>query len=94
MIGPKVVLNLMDGLVAAYAGGPESHPNFAVHHATLLASRDPVALDVIALQRLERWRAVAKLPPIGSLAAHVQFAGQMGLGNGDPARIELRDLRR
>ncbi len=41
----KVVLNLMDGLVAAYAGGPLSQPNYAVRHATPYASKDPVALD-------------------------------------------------
>ncbi len=53
LIGKKVVLNLMDGLAAQYAGGPQSQPNYAVHHATLLASKDPVAIDAIALQRIE-----------------------------------------
>ena len=92
VIANKVVLNLMDGLIAAYAGGPESHPNYAVHNATLLASRDPVAIDVIALRRLEDKRIEAKLPPIGRLAAHVQIAGQIGVGNAD--RIELKSLGR
>src|SRR5213078_2786544 len=44
LIAKKVVFNLMDGLVAQYAGGPPSQPNYAVHHATLYASKDPVAL--------------------------------------------------
>ncbi len=90
----KVVLNIMDGLVAAYAGGPESHPNYAVHEATLLASKDPVAIDALALRRLEQLRAGAKLPAIGQLAAHVQIAAQMGLGNADFGRIEVRNLSR
>ena len=38
----------MDGLVAQYAGGPQSQPNYAIHHATLYASKDPVALDAVA----------------------------------------------
>ena len=46
-IGPKVVLNLMDGLLAQYAGGPESQPGYAFPFATLYASKDPVAIDAI-----------------------------------------------
>ncbi|MBA2623383.1 MAG: DUF362 domain-containing protein [Chthoniobacterales bacterium] len=94
VIRNKVVLHIMDGLLAAYAGGPESHPSYAVHEATMLASKDPVAIDTLALRRIERLRANAKLPPIGELAAHVQIAGQMGLGVADPTRIELRELSR
>lgn len=94
LIRPKVVLHIMDALVAAYAAGPEAHPNYAIHHATLLASKDPVALDAIALRQIERWRAEKKLPPIGDLAAHVKIAGQMGLGNAEPARIQVKTLER
>lgn len=94
LVGRKVVLNIMDGLVAAYAAGPESHPNYALHHATLLASKDPVALDAVALNRIEEWRAQRRLPPIGALASHVEMAAQMGLGNADPARIQVRNLER
>jgi hypothetical protein len=92
LLGKKVVLNIMDGLAAQYAGGPQSQPNYAVHHATLLASRDPVALDAVALQRINAWRAKAKLPPIDRLANHIQIAGQVGLGHADPARIEVRNV--
>lgn len=94
VIGKKVVLNLMDGLAAQYAGGPQSQPNYAVHHATLFASKDPVALDAIALQQIDQWRVKAKLPPIGRLAAHVQVAGQIGIGNADLARIDVRSADR
>jgi hypothetical protein len=94
IISKKVVLNIMDGLVAGYAAGPQSHPNYSLHHATLLASRDPVAIDAIALERIERWRANAKLPAIGELAAHVQIAGQFGLGNADRTRLRLQEVAR
>ena len=94
LIGKKVVLNVMDGLVAQYAGGPQSQPNYAVHHATLLASKDPVAIDALALQRIDEWRKKAELPSIGKLANHVQVAGQVGLGNADPDRIEIRNVGR
>jgi len=94
LIGKKVVLNIMDGLAAQYAGGPQSQPNYAVHHATILASKDPVAIDTVALQRIDGWRANAKLPPVGRLANYVQTAGQTGLGHADPARIEVRNVPR
>lgn len=89
-IGPKVVLNIMDGLVAQYAGGPESHPNFAVHHATILASRDPVAIDALAVRQIEEWRAKARMAPIAPLAQHVQAAGQLRIGNAEV--FEVRNV--
>ena len=91
-IGPKVVLNLMDGLLAQYAGGPESQPGYAFPFATLYASKDPVAIDAIALRQLEEWRKKRKVPPIKRLGAHVQVAGEFGLGNADLSRIEIRDV--
>ncbi len=92
LIAKKVVFNLMDGLIAQYAGGPQSQPNYATHHAMLYASRDPVALDAVALKRLEEWRARASLPKIGRLAAYIDFASQLGLGNSAPNRIEVRNI--
>src|SRR6266545_7064144 len=94
IIAKKVVFNLMDGLIAQYAGGPQPQPNYAVHNATLYASKDKVALDAIALKRLEEWRARASLPAIGRLAAYVGFASQLGLGNSALNRIEVRNIGR
>jgi len=91
-IGPKVVLNLMDGLLAHYAGGPESQPGYAFPFATLYASKDPVAIDAIVLRQLEEWRKKRKLPPIKRLGAHVMVAEQFGLGNANLSRIEIRDV--
>jgi hypothetical protein len=89
-IGPKVVLNIMDGLVAQYAGGPQSHPNYAMHHATILASKDPVAIDALAVRQIEEWRVKARLAPITPLAQHVQAAGQLKIGNAEV--IEVRNV--
>src|SRR6059036_2086454 len=94
IIAKKVVFNLMDGLIAQYAGGPQSQPNYATHHATLYASKDPVALDAIALKYFEQWRARGSLPAIGRLAAYVGFASQLGLGNSALNRIEVRNFGR
>ena len=91
-IGQKVVLNLMDGLLAQYAGGPASQPAYSFPFATLYASKDPVAIDAIALKNLEAWRKKTKVPPIKRMGAQVQVAAEIGLGNADLSRIEIRDV--
>ena len=94
LIAKKVVFNLMDGLIAQYAGGPQPQPNYAVHHATLYASKDPVALDAVALKRLEEWRKRGSLRPVGPVAAYIDFASQLGLGNSATNRIEVKNIGR
>jgi len=88
------VFNLMDGLIAQYAGGPQPQPNYAIHQATLYASKDPVALDAVALKYFEQWRTRASLPAISPMAAYVDYAGQIGLGNAAPNRIEVKNIGR
>src|SRR5437667_210996 len=93
LIAKKVVFNLMDGLIAQHAGGPQPQPNYAVHRGTLYASKDPVALDAMALKLLEEWRVRTNLRPIGSVAAYIDFASQLGVGNSATNRIEARNIR-
>jgi len=94
IISQKVVLNIMDGLLAQYGGGPASQPNFALNHGTLYASKDPVALDSVALKQLETWRTKESFPPIGRLASYIQTAPTVGLGNSDASRIEVKNVGR
>jgi uncharacterized protein (DUF362 family) len=92
-IGSKVVLHMMDGLVALYAGGPIGNTNYAVQYGTLYCSKDPVALDAIAVRKIDQWRLGSKLNPVSSSAKWLQTALLYGLGNSDPNRIEIRDVR-
>jgi len=94
VVSQKVVLNMMDGLLAQYGGGPESQPNFALHHNTLYASKDPVALDAVGLKQLDAFRTKANFPPIGRLASYIQTATTVGLGNSDTSRIEVKNVGR
>ena len=94
IIAKKVVLHLMDGLVAQYAAGPRSEPNYAVHYATLMASKDPVAIDSIALRQIEEWRAKEKLPSLKEAAGYLPIAVQYGLGKADPRQIEIKTVGR
>jgi hypothetical protein len=86
---PKVVLHLLDGLIAQYAGGPVGDPNYAYSQATLYASTDPVALDALAARRIEEWRRATKLPSIAKRTAWLEIAEQMGLGESAESRLQL-----
>src|SRR5436190_3704198 len=94
LIARKVVLNLMDGLMAQYAGGPQPQPNYAMHHGTLYASKDPVALDAVALKLLEESRKRGSLRPVGPVAAYIDLASELGLGNSATNRIEVKNIGR
>ncbi|MDB6173264.1 MAG: hypothetical protein JWL59_2575 [Chthoniobacteraceae bacterium] len=89
-IGAKVVLHILDGLVAQYAGGPSGNPNYAFAHGTLYASKDPVAIDTVAVRQLEAWRHEARLPPIGARAEWLHTASELGLGNAE--HIDLKKI--
>jgi uncharacterized protein (DUF362 family) len=92
----KVVVHILDALVAEYAGGPRFDPQFTRSIGAIYASRDPVAIDSIVLKRLELWRSQdqqGRIDPIGRAASHVHDAAALGLGTDDPARIQLIRLR-
>jgi uncharacterized protein (DUF362 family) len=91
-VGAKVVLNIMDGLIAQYAGGPGPNPNYAFPHATIYASRDAVAIDSVAAHNIEAWRKMAKLPPIAKHVEWLKTAEQAGLGVADMSRIKLESV--
>lgn len=92
LVGKKVALNIIDGLVAQYAGGPQSQPFFSEHHATIYASKDPVALDAVALKKLEEWRKRGSLPAMARMSSYVQAAAQIGLGNAAPEKIQIKHV--
>jgi len=88
----KVVVHILDALIAQYAGGPRFDPQFTKSIGAIYVSRDPVAVDSLVLARLEKWRAAdkqGKIDAIGKTASHVHSAASYNLGTDDPARIQL-----
>jgi hypothetical protein len=88
----KVVVHIMDAMIAQYAGGPRFNPVFTRQLGGVYVSRDPVAIDAITLQRLERFRTESssgRIDPIGRSAAHVHDATTFDLGTDDASRIQL-----
>jgi len=90
----KVVLHILDALVAQYAAWPDFAAHYSITHGAIYASRDPVALDAISLPLLEEWRIEGNLPPIGNRARHVITAGRAGLGEADAEKVALRQVWR
>jgi hypothetical protein len=85
----KVVVNILDALVAEYAGGPQFDPQFTQSIGAIYVSRDPVAIDSLVLRRVEGWRRRNHIDPIGKTASHIASAALYNLGTNDPRRIQL-----
>ena len=89
----KVVLNILDGVKAAYHGGPGATVrHYAWEHKTLYFATDPVALDHIGWKAIDEQRvAVGRLPIalmkpdehsqwLNGQVEHIELAGNFGLG--------------
>jgi uncharacterized protein (DUF362 family) len=87
------VFQIMDGLIALYAGAPIGDANYAIHYGTLYASKDPVAMDAVALRKIDEWRLRAQMDPASKTAKYLQTAFSYGLGNADLNKIEVVDVR-
>jgi Domain of unknown function (DUF362) len=85
----KVVVNILDALIAEYAGGPFFNPQFTQSIGAIYVSRDPVAIDSLVLRRIEAWRKRARIDALGKTASHVADAANYNLGTNDPRRIQL-----
>lgn len=91
----KVVVNILDAMVSQYAGGPHFDPQFTKSIGALYVSRDAVAIDALALARMEQWRAAdrdGRIDPIGKAAGYIHTAAMDNLGTDDPRRIQLIKL--
>lgn len=94
---PKTVLHISDGMIIKYAGNRSFDANFAATPGILLASKDPVALDSMAVDRFEQLRlnpgpGVPPIPKIGNVP-HLAGAALVGAGNADPAKIEIVNVK-
>lgn len=86
----KLRLHLLNGLKGIFDQGAEPSP-YQWFHDGLLLSRDPVALDAVALRILEETRAAHGLRPLrekGLPPKYIDTAAGRGLGTNDPGLIE------
>jgi hypothetical protein len=62
-LSDRVVLNIVDALMCQYEGEERGRLHYSATLNELRLSKDPVALDVLSLQELDRQRSAAKAPP-------------------------------
>ncbi len=89
-LGGKCVLHILDALAVTYAGGPGPNPQAAAIHKTLYASRDPVALDSLGVELLEKWRKGSSFGAIGTKSAWLRGTA---VGNSEPTNMILSPAR-
>jgi hypothetical protein len=85
----KVVIHILDALVAQCAGGPAYNPLFCQDLGSIYVGRDPVAIDSLALPRLERMRYYLNVPDVGNTSTYLTSASVLGLGTTDRRRIQF-----
>lgn len=89
----KLVLNVMDGLIAGYAGGLGFKPRYSWNYGALYFSTDPVAIDSLCVDVLDTKGREARVPLIRPIATHIATATRLGLGQADPAKIDLSEAK-
>lgn len=92
-IGDHVALLITDALLAQYQGGPASYLEFSRPRQELWFSRDPVAIDTIAVKELAKERKRLDLPAVNLNLEIYQNATLLQLGIGDTSRIMIEKVR-
>jgi Domain of unknown function (DUF362) len=85
----KVVVHILDALVAQCAGGPSFNPLFCQSFGAIYVGRDPVAIDSLVLPRLDQMRRNLNVPSAGNASSYVRSAAILGLGTTDRRRIQF-----
>jgi hypothetical protein len=93
-VGDRVVLNITDALIAQYEGDA----SVLLHYSTVLNqlwfSRDPVALDTLAIRELDRERQAAGAWGFPADLEIYTNAVLLQLGVNDPSQIQVETLNR
>ena len=106
IIRQKVVLNILDGVLGAWHGGPgRKVEKYVWEHRTMYFSTDPVAMDRVGWQVLDAKRVamgaakIADAKPdddsrfVRMQPEHVEIAGALGLGVWDEKKMDVRRIR-
>jgi len=96
----KPTINIVDALSIVVRGGPDalSKDTLRVDANMILASKDRVACDSVALATLRRFgeEKGVKLPYVDKKVwdqAQIYYGAELGLGQADPAHIKIEDAQ-
>jgi hypothetical protein len=87
VLGDRVVLNVVDALAAQYLGEERSLLHYSGILNQLWFSADPVALDVLSIQELNRQREAAGAPALKTSLQLYHNAALLQLGVADLDRV-------
>ncbi len=96
-IRQKVRLHICDATTAQYEGGPSYMPQWTWAYNGLLVSRDPVALDYLGWQIIEKKRAETGMKSLEDLKREPTYIATAAdskhrLGTNDPNWIEVVEV--
>jgi uncharacterized Fe-S center protein len=92
-LSDHVALNIVDGLICQYEGGERGLLHYSAPLNELRFSRDPVALDVLSIEELEKQRKAAKAPGVKPDVDLYSNAALLELGVANPKNINVEILK-
>ena len=93
VIKDKLVLNIVDGLLAAFDGGPTYDPDGTWKYGGIFVSSDPVALDQFVLDTINEKRQEVNLDKISRLAKYISSSWRAGLGTNDSDEMDYQEVK-
>ena len=92
-LSDKVVLNMTDALIGQYEGEQQSLLHYSTDLNQIWLSKDPVALDVLSIQELDRERQAMKMPlGIKNLELY-RNAAMLELGMSEPQKVRIEMVK-
>lgn len=92
-LSDHVALNITDALISQYLGEQKSLLHHAVELNQIWISNDPVALDTLAIEEMDRERQAKNFESHGDNPELFQNAALLQLGIEDPAKIKLEVVK-
>ncbi len=95
VIKDKLKLHICNGIVGLYEGGPMPQRRHVWNNNGIMLSRDPVALDTIGMNIIEKKRKEKELRSLfnrPNLPKHIETAAKYGLGVNDLNLINHKNV--
>jgi uncharacterized protein (DUF362 family) len=96
VVKSRVALHITDAFQVIYDGGPiDDNPRRRVPHEAVYASTDPVALDMVGwdvVEKLRQENGLNTLAQAGREPSYLTVAGTLGLGVADRTAIKIREV--
>ncbi len=92
-LSDHVVLSITDALIGQYEGESLSLLHYSTELNQIWFSKDPVALDMLGIQELDREREARSMPLVRRNIELYQNASLLELGTGDSKKIKVEMVR-